>query len=148
VKESGGHTCLCARCRKRHIQRPLLPAHILVGLAEEIRLSPPLLEELHDQLPAASLLVCALNGADERNGALVDQRLEVDVVDGGQREVEQVPRQRGYGGKVSVEEDGVQDGWAQSVSTRATHHSSWAATTAVGDGAGGEEAGTHLSRRP
>jgi hypothetical protein len=52
----------------------------------------------------------ALDGADEGGGALVDQRLEVDIVDGGEREVEQVARERRDGGEVAVEEDGVEDG--------------------------------------
>jgi len=102
-------TSLCPRGSERDIQRPLLPAHVLVGLCEEVRLSPALFEELHDELPPAALLVGALYGAHERNGPLVDEGLEVDIVDGGQGQVEQVARERGYGGEVAVEEDGVQD---------------------------------------
>jgi hypothetical protein len=48
--------------------------------------------------------VCAVYGADERDGALLDERLEVDVVNGGEGEVEQVAREGGYRGEVAVEE--------------------------------------------
>lgn len=41
-------TSLRAGRRKRHVQRPLLPAHIFVGFSKKVRLSSPLLEELHD----------------------------------------------------------------------------------------------------
>lgn len=54
--------------------------------------------------------MCALNGAHERNGPLVDQGLEVDIVNGRQGQVQQVSGEGRYGGKVAVEEDGVQDG--------------------------------------
>jgi hypothetical protein len=54
--------------------------------------------------------VGAIDGADEGQGALVDQGLEIDVVDGGQGEVEQVAGEGGYRGEVAVEEDGVQCG--------------------------------------
>ena len=53
----------------------------------------------------------AVDGADEGQGALVDQGLEIDVVDGGQGQVEQVAREGRYGGEVAVEEDGVQCGY-------------------------------------
>lgn len=55
-------------------------------------------------------MVCALDGAHEGLGALVDQELEVDIVDGGQGQVEQVSGEGRYRGEVAVEEDGVQNG--------------------------------------
>jgi hypothetical protein len=97
-------TSLGSRLRKRHVQRPLLPAHVLLGAAEEVRLLALLLEELHDELAAPALLVCAVYCADECDGALLDERLEVDIVDGGEGEVEQVAREGRYRGEVAVEE--------------------------------------------
>lgn len=104
-----GRTGLGPRRGERNVQRPLLPAHLLVGLAKEVRLPPPLLEELHDQLSTAPLLVGAFDGADQRNGPLVNQGFEVDVVDGGECEVEQVAGEGRYRGEVAVEEDCVED---------------------------------------
>ena len=45
--------------------------------------------------------------ADESGGALVDEGLEVDVVDGRERGVEEVAGERPDGDEVSVEEDSV-----------------------------------------
>jgi hypothetical protein len=50
----------------------------------------------------------AFYGSDQRYGPLLNQRLEVDIVNGGERQVEQVAGQRGYRGEVPVEEYGVQ----------------------------------------
>jgi hypothetical protein len=100
-------TSLGPRRRKRYIQRPLLPAYILVCLAEEIGLPPLLLEKLDDELATAALLMCAFNRAHECNRSLVDEGLEVYIVDCGKCEVEKVSGERGYGGEVAVEEDGV-----------------------------------------
>lgn len=47
----------------------------------------------------------------ERGGALVDERLELDVGHEGQGEVQEVPVARADGGEESVEEDGVEDAW-------------------------------------
>lgn len=101
------HTGLGPGLCKRNVQRPLLPAYILFCPAKEVGLLPLLLEELHHKLPSPSLLVCAFYSADQRNGLLLDERLEVDIVNGGEGEVEQVAGQRRYGGEVAVEEDGV-----------------------------------------
>ena len=51
----------------------------------------------------------ALNGSHQGNGPLVNQRLQVDIVDSRQCEVEQIAREGRYRGEVAVEEDGVQD---------------------------------------
>ena len=77
-------TSLGAWGGERHVQGPLLPAHVFVSFSEKVRLPPALLEELHDELATPPLLVGALDGAHQGNGSLVDQGLEVDVVDGGQ----------------------------------------------------------------
>jgi hypothetical protein len=53
--------------------------------------------------------VCAIDGAHQGYGPLLDQRFEVDIVNGGEGEIEQVAGQGRYGGEVSVEEDGVQN---------------------------------------
>jgi hypothetical protein len=103
-------TSLGAWGSKRHVEGPLLPAHVFVGFSEKVRLPAALLKELYDELTTPPLLVSALDGAHQGNGPLVDQGLEVDVVDGRQGEVEQIPGEGGDGGEVSVEEDGVQDG--------------------------------------
>jgi hypothetical protein len=101
------HTSLGPWLRKRNVQRPLLPAHILFGAPEEVGLLPLLLEKLHDQLTPAALLVCAVYCAYQRYSSLLDKRLEVDIVNGGQGQVEQIAREGRYGGEVSVEEDCV-----------------------------------------
>jgi hypothetical protein len=51
------HTSLGSRLRKRNVQRPLLPAHILLSAPKKVRLLALLLEELHDELAAPALLV-------------------------------------------------------------------------------------------
>jgi hypothetical protein len=94
---------------KGDIQSPLLPANLLVCLAEEVRLSPLLLEELHHKLPASSLLVCAVYRSHQGYRPLVDQRFQVHIVDGGEGEVEQVAGERRDGGEVAMEENGVQN---------------------------------------
>jgi len=90
--------------RERHVQRPLLPAHVFLGAPKEVRLLTLLLEELHDELAAPALLVCAVYCADQRYRPLLNERLEVDIVNGGEGEVEEVAGQRRYGGEVTVEE--------------------------------------------
>lgn len=92
---------------KRDIERPLLPADILVCLAKEVRLSPSLLEELHYKLPSSPLLMCTVYRSHQRYRPLVDQRFQVYIIDGRQGEVEQVASKRRYGGEVAVEEDSV-----------------------------------------
>lgn len=94
---------------KGDVQSPLLPANVLVCLAEEVRLSPLLLEELHHELPASSLLVCAVYRSHQGHRSLVDQRFQVHIIDGREGEVEQVAGERRDGGEVAMEEDGVQD---------------------------------------
>ncbi len=95
---------------KRYVQRPLLPTHIFICLCKEVSFPPPLLEKLHGYLAAASGLVGAVYGADERKGLLLDERFKMDIINSGECQVEQVAGERGYGGEVTVEEDGVQNG--------------------------------------
>jgi hypothetical protein len=97
-------TSLGSGLRERHVQRPLLPAHVLFGAAKEVGLFPLLLKELHYQLAPPSLLVRAFYGPDQRHGPLLDERLEVDIVNGGEGQVEQVAREGQYRGEVAVEE--------------------------------------------
>jgi hypothetical protein len=87
----------------------LLPANVFLCTPKKVGLLPLLLEELHDELASASLLVSAIDGTYQGYSALLDQRLKVDVVNGGEGEVEQVAGQRRYRGEVSVEEYDVQD---------------------------------------
>jgi hypothetical protein len=101
------HTSLSSWLRKRNVQRPLLPAHVLFCTPKEVGLLPLLLEKLHNQLPSAALLVCAVDCAYQCYGSLLNKRLEVDIVDGGEGQVEQVASEGRYGGEVSVEEDCV-----------------------------------------
>ena len=81
-------TSLCPGLGDGNVERPLLPADVLVGLAKEVRLSPFLLEELHDNLASTPGLVGAVYRTHERKSLLLDERLEIDIVDGRQREVE------------------------------------------------------------
>lgn len=110
------------RSRQRHVQRPLLPADLLLGFGGEPGLAPALLEELNRHLPAdggvvggvqrgRAGVVGVVDLALERGGALVDERLELDVGHEGQGEVQEVPVARADGGEESVEEDGVEDAW-------------------------------------
>lgn len=124
-------TRLGPRLCERDVQRPLLPANILVCLAEEVRLSPLLLEKLHGYLAPPARLMGAVYGADQGERLLLNERLEVDVVDGRQGEVEQVAGQRRDGGEVAVEEDGVQDRCAGSVGSGGARWggSGWAGRT-------------------
>jgi hypothetical protein len=100
-------TSLGSWLRKRNVQRPLLPTHIFFCAPKEIGLLALLLEELHDQLAPPALLVRAVDCAHQGYGPLLDQRLEVDIVDGGEGQVEQVAREGRYRREVPVEEDGV-----------------------------------------
>jgi hypothetical protein len=106
----GQRTSLGARLSERDVQRPLLPAHVLVGTPKEVGLFPLLLKELDDELAPAPLLVRAVYSPNQRDGPLLNQRLEVDVVNGGKGEIEQVAGEGRYRGEVPVEEYGVQDG--------------------------------------
>ena len=108
-------TSLGSRSRAGDIQRPLLPAHLFVRFAEKVRLSAFLLEEAHCNLRASTLsmiptMVRSLDSVNQLFCALVDQRLQVDIVDGWKGEVEEVVRQGDYGDEVAVEEDYVQYG--------------------------------------
>jgi hypothetical protein len=58
------HTSLSSWLRKRNVQRPLFPAHVLLGAPKEVGLLALLLEELHYKLPSPSLLVRAFYGPD------------------------------------------------------------------------------------
>ena len=66
-------TSFCSRLGEGNVQRPLLPANILVCFAKEVRLSSSLLEELYDQLPSPSLLMRAFYRSDQSHRPLVDQ---------------------------------------------------------------------------
>lgn len=90
IPEPYKRTSLSPGLGERNIQRPLLPAHILVCLSEEVRLSPALFEELHDKLSPPSLLMCSVYCPHQRNRPLVDQRFEINIVDRRQGEVEEV----------------------------------------------------------
>lgn len=92
-----------------HVKRPLLPANVFVCLSEKVRLSPLLLEELDDNLTSSAWLVGAVYGAHKRKRLLLNKGFKVDIIDGGQRQVEQVACQGRYRGKVPVKEDGMQD---------------------------------------
>lgn len=98
---------------QRDVQRPLLPANVLVCFAKEVCLSPSLLEELDDKLASASLLVCAVYRPNQGHSPLIDEGFEIDIVDGRQGKVEQVAGKRRYGGEVAVEKDSVQYRWQQ-----------------------------------
>jgi hypothetical protein len=102
-------TSLGSWLRERNVQRPLLPAYILFRAPKEVGLFPLLLEELHYQLAPPALLVCAVDCAHQCHGPLLDERLEVDIVNGGEGQVEQVAGEGRYRGEVAVEEDCVQD---------------------------------------
>jgi hypothetical protein len=102
------HTSLGSWLRKRDVQRPLFPAHVLLGTPKEVSLLPLLLEELYYELTSASLLVGPFYGPDQRYGSLLDERLEVDIVNGGEGQIEQVASERRYRGEVSVEEYGME----------------------------------------
>ena len=93
---------------ERDVQRPLLPADVLVGFAKEVCLSPSLFEKLYDKLPSSSLLMCTVYRSHQCYGSLVDQRLQIHIVDRGEGEVEEVAGEGRYGGEVAVEEYGVQ----------------------------------------
>lgn len=109
-------TRLCPRCCYYDVQHPLLPANAFVRLAEEIRLSALLLEELYAQLyPGLLTAICRLrarflDGSYEGCSSLIDQCLEIDIVDHRIREFEKIACKRGDGHKVPVEEHGVENG--------------------------------------
>jgi len=103
-------TCLGPWLGEGNVQRPLLPTNILVCLAEEVRLPPLLLKELDYNLSPSPWLVGAVYGAHQGKRLLLDERLQVDIVDGGKGQVEKVACQGRDGGEVAMEEDGVQDG--------------------------------------
>lgn len=55
----------------------------------------------------------AFDSANQGNRSLVNQGLQIHVVDGGQRKIEEVASERRYRDKVAVEEDCVEDCCAQ-----------------------------------
>jgi hypothetical protein len=59
--------------------------------------------------------VCSVYRPHQRYCPLVNQRLQVNVVDGRQGEIEEVACEGRYGRKVAVEEDGMQDSCGRSV---------------------------------
>jgi hypothetical protein len=69
------HTSLGSWLRKRDVQRPLLPANVLLCAAKEVGLFSLLLKELYNKLSSSPLLVCAIYGAYERQRSLLDERL-------------------------------------------------------------------------
>lgn len=60
---AASRTSFCPWLRKSDIQGPLLPTHIFFCAAKEVGLFALFLEELHDELSPASLLVGAVYGA-------------------------------------------------------------------------------------
>lgn len=75
-------------------------------------LPPLLLEKLHrhrapHSSPAAPEIAIRVELPHERCGSLVDECFELDVVDEGEGEVEDIPRFRADGGEEAVEEDRV-----------------------------------------
>jgi hypothetical protein len=101
-------TSLSSRLRKRDVQRPLLPANVLLCAAKKVGLFSLLLKELHYELSSSPLLVCAIYSPYESQRSLLNERLQVYIVDGGKGEVEQVACEGRYGSEVSVEEYGMQ----------------------------------------
>lgn len=120
-----GHTRLRPRRRNSNIQRPSLPTHLLLTRFPGQPTKPHpstgttafLLVEL-DRYPAAHATAFSTPSAgtscggremlaDEGGNAGVDEGFEVDVVDGGEGEVEDVESGRADGGEVTVEEDEV-----------------------------------------
>ena len=53
--------------------------------------------------------MCAVNGTLQSIRLLLDERLEVDIVNGGEGEVEQVAGEGRDGGEVAMEEDSMQN---------------------------------------
>jgi hypothetical protein len=111
------------RLRHRHLERPHLPAHlVLAAHGVPVLLAPLLLEELHRHLAAAAAaagpgvlvrpVALRLELAGERVGALVDERLDLGLGHVGELEAEHVARLRGDGGEEAEEEDGVEDAWS------------------------------------
>jgi hypothetical protein len=101
------------------LEGPALPADLVVAPGEP-GLAAALLEELDGELaPAAAARAHAGRGslgvelALQGGGALVDHGLELVVVDVGEGEVEDLAGLRGDGGEEAVEEDGVEDTWAE-----------------------------------
>lgn len=122
--EKGGRlTRFGPRLRHRHLERPHLPAHlVLAAHGVPVLLAALLLEELHRHLAAAAAaarpgvlvrpVALRLELTGERVGALVDERLDLRLGNVGELEAEYVARLRGDGGEEAEEEDGVEDAWA------------------------------------
>lgn len=121
----GEHTRLRPRRRNSNIQRPRLPTHLLLARFPRQPTKPHpstgttafLLVEL-DRYPTAhatafttaTTCTSCCGGevlADEGGDAGVDEGFEVDVVYGGEGEVEDVEGGRADGGEVTVEENKV-----------------------------------------
>lgn len=89
----------------------MLPTDLLFRQGEPCFPSA-LLKELHGDLAPNRVGVQVRRGidlADERDGALVNQRLEFHLVHDGKCHVEQIAGFGTDGGEVAVEEDGVQN---------------------------------------
>jgi hypothetical protein len=117
-------TALGARLGDGDLDGPTLPANLVVA-AGEPGLAAALLEELDGELTPAAASVGgsgsggrrgALLGVElafEGGGTLVDHGLELIIIDVGQGEVKNDAGLGGDGGEEAVEEDGVEDAWAQ-----------------------------------
>jgi len=112
------------RLRDRDLDDPALPADLLVT-ARQPGLPALLLKELDRDLATAAVAAAAAAAAGasagrgplrvqlpgQGGGALLDHGLELDVLDVGEGQVEDVVGARGERGKESVEEDGVENPW-------------------------------------
>lgn len=114
-----GHTRIRPWGRDCHVQRPDLPADLLLPLSSQSTepqpcAPAPLLKKLNgDAATYAAAATVGISGrqvlADKGRDAGVDEGLELDVIDGREREVENVDGAGANRGEVAVEEDQVQD---------------------------------------
>lgn len=115
-------TCLRFWPGAHDLDNPLFPAYLVLGAAKEVRLLPLCLAELQHDLDATESIVAATSITRWRcfqrsyygGRALVYERLEVDVLDYREGEIEDVAAHRGYREEVAVEEDGVEYAWTGS----------------------------------
>ena len=109
-----------------NVQNPLFPTHVVLSFSKaEVRLSPLLLKEPDRQLsPRASIAsittACAspvavscltVHLSHQGRRALVDERLQVDIIDGGEGDVKEIAGEWTNGGEVPVKKDGMEEGF-------------------------------------
>lgn len=108
-------TTLCPWLGDSDPNGPALPADLLVAGRKE-GLPPLLLEELDHDLPTAPAVAGAARAAlvvqlaDEGVGALLDHGLELDILDVGKGEVEDLTGLGDDSREEAVEEDGMENG--------------------------------------